>query len=209
MAWVKTQILLLGVGCEPYKADYLAEEISKSGKLVLALSIEIHDYEEIMSLGGMFLSEQINLAHLQRRVFCDVSNLTVGIKCGGSSPISAISNNAAVGRAMDMLIEQGGSAIFSETVEILGADKVLARNAATPEKAKKLENLMDRLKAKLSCYGVDLMGSEPTRGNILSWSDYYRGKITGGHCKAWNHTAGGCFGIRLKAKNFMVIFDGL
>ena len=177
-------VLVLGVGCEPYKADYLANEIAKSGKQVLALSISTHDYDDIISKGASFLDLQIEAARSQQRVPCDVSSLMIGIKCGGSSPISAISNNAAVGRAMDILIGEGGSAIFSETVEILGADKVLAANAATPACAKKLENTVNKLKANIAGYGVDLLGSEPTEGNILSGLTTIEEKSLGAIVKA-------------------------
>ena len=177
-------VLVLGVGCEPYKAEYLAEEIAKSGKQTLALSISTHNYDDIMSQGASFLNAQLETANDQQRVPCDVSNLTVGIKCGGSSPISAISSNAAVGRAVDILIGKGGSAIFSETVELLGADKVLGKNTVTPECAQKLENTINRLKNSIAGYGVDLLGSEPTQGNILSGLTTIEEKSLGAVIKA-------------------------
>lgn len=162
-------VLILGVGCEPYRAAYLASEVKKTGKPVLSLSISDYaDYDEFMRRGQEFLKKSIEAASSEQRVPCDISKLVVGSKCGGSGSISIISNNAALGRAFDMLIDRGASCIFSETAELLGAEKVLARRGVTPEVSQKLLDCVERLKADIVRTGVNLLGAEPTGGNIQS-----------------------------------------
>ena len=51
-----------------------------------------------------------------------ISSLTVGLQCGGSDSFSSISANPALGKAVDLLVSNGGTAILSETPEIYGMD---------------------------------------------------------------------------------------
>jgi altronate hydrolase len=71
-------------------------------------------------------------------VACDVSHLTVGLQCGGSDGYSGISANPALGVAVDLLVEHGGTAILSETPEIYGAEHLLTRRAISREVGEKL-----------------------------------------------------------------------
>ena len=58
-----------------------------------------------------------------------VSNLIVGLQCGGSDGYSGMTANPALGRAVDLLVAQGGTAILSETPEIYGAEHLLTGRA--------------------------------------------------------------------------------
>src|SRR3546814_4944920 len=60
-----------------------------------------------------------------------LSHITVGLQCGGSDGYSGISANPALGAAMDLLVQHGGTAILSETPEIYGAEHLLTRRAIT------------------------------------------------------------------------------
>src|SRR3546814_15434734 len=61
-----------------------------------------------------------------------ISHITVGLQCGGSDGYSGISANPALGAAMDLLAQHGGTAILSETPEIYAAEHLLSRPAVTP-----------------------------------------------------------------------------
>jgi altronate hydrolase len=62
----------------------------------------------------------------------------LGLQCGGSDGYSGISANPALGVAADLLVEQGGTAILSETPEIFGAEHLLTRRAVSREVGEKL-----------------------------------------------------------------------
>jgi altronate hydrolase len=64
--------------------------------------------------------------------------LMVALECGGSDGYSGITANPALGRAADLLIEYGGTAVLSETPEIYGAEHLLVRRAASREVGEKL-----------------------------------------------------------------------
>ena len=63
-----------------------------------------------------------------RRSVCPLSALTLGVKCGTSDATSGIAGNPTVGAVFDRVVRAGGTAFFSETTEIIGAeDEVAAR----------------------------------------------------------------------------------
>jgi altronate hydrolase len=64
--------------------------------------------------------------------------LMVALECGGSDGYSGITANPALGRAADLLVEYGGTAVLSETPEIYGAEHLLVRRAASREVGEKL-----------------------------------------------------------------------
>lgn len=71
------------------------------------------------------------------------SELMVALQCGGSDGYSGVTANPALGRAADMLVQYGGTAILSETPEIYGAEQLLVRRAASTEVGQKL---IDRIR---------------------------------------------------------------
>lgn len=96
----------------------------------------------------------------------EASNLIVGVKCGASDATSGIASNPATGVAVDMLIEAGGTVIFGETTELLGAEHVIADRAASEEVKGELLGRVEKLEERIKAEGVDLRGSQPSAGNI-------------------------------------------
>ncbi len=73
-----------------------------------------------------------------KRVPIPVSELTLGLQCGGSDGFSGITANPALGAMTDLLVRHGGTALLSETPEIYGAEQLLVRRAASKEVGDKL-----------------------------------------------------------------------
>jgi len=73
-----------------------------------------------------------------RREEFDLCHLTVAVDCGGSDATSGIAANPAVGEAIDRLIETGGTAIFTEPGEMIGAEHILARRAVNDDVKKRI-----------------------------------------------------------------------
>jgi altronate hydrolase len=67
-----------------------------------------------------------------------LAELKLAMQCGGSSGVSGISCNPALGYAVDLLVRHGGTAILSETTEAYGAEHVLTARAASAEIGQKL-----------------------------------------------------------------------
>lgn len=96
----------------------------------------------------------------------EFKDLIFGVKCGGSDATSGVASNAAIGEAVDIIIAAGGTAIFSETTEILGAEHILARRAVSETVAQKLLAAVKQNEDMAMAAGVDLLGVNPVPDNI-------------------------------------------
>jgi len=88
--------------------------------------------------GIEFVKRMLPAANAVQRVPCSVEHIVVGLQCGGSDGYSGISANPALGAAVDLLVQHGGTAILSETPEIYGAEHLLTRRAVRREVGEKL-----------------------------------------------------------------------
>jgi altronate dehydratase large subunit len=95
-----------------------------------------------------------------------VAALMLGTECGGSDALSGITANPALGVASDHLIDAGGTAVLAETTELIGAEHLLARRAATPAVAEDIYRIIQRYEAVVLAHGEDIRGANPAPGNI-------------------------------------------
>ncbi len=160
-------VLIVGIGCEKKSAQEFAREIGRFKPADYVTIEESGSFDEAVKKGKSILRDMVRDASMLERQPFGVENLTVGIKCGGSHATSAIAGNPAAGKAVDLVIDNGGTVIFSETAELLGAENVLAKRAANEEVKKELFSLLSDLEKEIERCGVDIRGSEPTPGNIL------------------------------------------
>src|SRR5207249_9514499 len=68
-----------------------------------------------------------------------VSEIVLGVKCGGSDGFSGISANPSLGRAADLLVRSGGTILITEVPEFCGAEHILANRAKDAETGRRSE----------------------------------------------------------------------
>lgn len=100
------------------------------------------------------------------RVRIPVSDLRIGLKCGGSDAMSGLSCNPALGVACDILVDQGGTCVLTETSGIYGAEFVLAQQAANDEVVQRIYEIVDRVEHEALRLGRSLAYGNPSPGNI-------------------------------------------
>ena len=160
-------VLVVSLGCESISADSVAEGIAASGKPVEKVVIQKVGGATAALKQGSRLAEAMaaEAAGMGREKFED-SALVLGVKCGASDTTSGLAANPAVGATCDLLIDNGGSCIFGETTEFMGAEHILARRAATPQVADKIIEIVARMEKRAVAMGFDMRGGQPTAGNI-------------------------------------------
>ena len=159
--------IVVGIGCENPSPLKISEEIAKSKKPVEVLTIVGSDgFQDVVDRGWAAARHLMSQASQMQRKPVALSHLTLGVKCGGSSAVSGIAGNSVIGQAFDRLIAEGGTAIFSETTEVIGATRLLAKRAVNKEVARRLEEAVERMEARIKATGVDIRGTQPTRANI-------------------------------------------
>lgn len=158
-------VLFVGLGCEVLSAENLAGEVK--GKPVESLVIQKDGGSAATTGKGIEIAARF-LAKLkvQERVPASVSELVVGLECGGSDAFSGITANPAVGLAADRLVAEGGAVILSETTEMIGTAHILKRRGATRELGEQVERLVNDHERKVRDELGELAGMVIAPGNI-------------------------------------------
>ena len=133
-------VMILGLGCEQNLVESLLSATGlSSDEQLRTLVIQDEGGTNATVKNGVTavtkLLEQADQA--QCRTF-PASRLKLGLECGGSDGYSGITANPALGAAADLLVRNGGTAVFSETPEIYGAEHLLTRRAVNSEVGEKL-----------------------------------------------------------------------
>jgi altronate dehydratase large subunit len=159
--------LVVGLGCDHLPASEIAEGIARSQKPVKVVTIEEMDgFQEALEKGSKVAHHMVGKASQVQRQSCDLGQITLGVKCTGTDTMSPLAGHRAVGRAYDLVIGSGGGAIFSETAELIGAEHIMAKRAVNRKVARRLYAVVGRMEKTIAAAGVDIRGSQPTRGNI-------------------------------------------
>ena len=185
-------VLVVGLGCETIPAEHLAHEISKTKKMVEYLNFL--DDEGLMAAipkGAKILEGMIQEASQMTRVPCGMEQLILGLKCGLSDTTSGITSNPATGVAADMVIESGGRVIFSETPELIGAERIVGKRAASPEVEEKLYRMVMEFKQRAKASDMDLQEANVAPGNIAGGITTIEEKSLGSIMKGGSKTLQG------------------
>ena len=159
--------LVVGLGCERISAEQAAVEIEKFGKPVRHLSIQQMGGTPNTLREGVRMAQQLMTeVSIMKMEPVAVSDLVVGLECGGSDPASGIAANSALGVAVDKLVDEGGTAIIGETDECIGAEILMAANARTEMVGKRILEVVKRFEDHVKMYGADLSTGQPSRGNM-------------------------------------------
>jgi altronate dehydratase large subunit len=158
--------IVVGLGCETISAADIASDIAQTGTPAVSLIIQeeggsLNTINKGVKIGRGMLADISKL----KRAPHPLSNLILGLECGGSDAWSGLSANPAVGNASDRLIREGGTSILSETQEIIGAEHILAARAINREVGDRLIEMVRRAESGAINGGVDIRLANPTPGN--------------------------------------------
>ncbi len=154
------------IGIEPNWTERLARGIAQSGKPVAAFSIEgngdLRTVQEASRVAQRFLQDASGLP----REPVELGELTVSIKCGESDTTTGLASCPTVGWVVDRLVEEGATVIFGETPELTGGEHLIAERCADEGVRREFMRMYERYVGTIESNGADLLGSQPTQGNI-------------------------------------------
>ncbi|MDP9438041.1 MAG: UxaA family hydrolase, partial [Actinomycetota bacterium] len=154
------------IGIEPNWTKRVADGIAETGKPVAAFSIEGFGDLETVRRASWKAKEFVQWASELRREPVDLEDLVVSIKCGESDTTTGLASCPTVGVAVDHLVESGATVFFGETSELTGGEHLIAERMATPELRERFQSLYDDYVELIEAQSEDLLGSQPTQGNI-------------------------------------------
>ncbi len=180
--------LLLSLGCEGFNRANLLQEIRDTGRPADTLVIqESGGTRRTIENGHKWVESALaQLAETPRAPF-DVSDLIVGTVCGGSDATSGITANPAVGRAFDLLVQNGARVIFEETGELIGCEQIMAARAARPDLAPELIACVEKAARYYATLGHGSFAPGNAEGGLTTQEE----KSMGAYSKSGNSPING------------------
>ncbi|KML25407.1 UxaA family hydrolase [Rossellomorea marisflavi] len=154
------------IGIEENWSKKIAEGIAETGKPVSYFSIEGNGDLETVRAASWKAKEYVQWASEIQKEPIEWKDLTVSIKCGESDTTTGLGSCPTVSQAVDRLVESGATVFFGETSELTGGEHLIRDRMATPELKERFMDVYNHYVDEIDSKGVDLLGSQPTQGNI-------------------------------------------
>jgi (2R)-sulfolactate sulfo-lyase subunit beta len=154
------------VGIEPNWTARLAEGIAEAGKDVEAFSIEGQGDLETVRRAARAAQRLVQHASELRREQAELGELTISIKCGESDTTTGLASCPTVGWVVDRFVDEGATVLFGETPELTGGEHLIAQRCIGEGVRRQFMAMYERYVTAIESTGADLLGSQPTQGNI-------------------------------------------
>jgi altronate hydrolase len=157
-------VLVIGLGCESNQLGALLKEVQGvEPQRLRAFGAQAAEDEDEAGLAA--LEELVAVAERDRREPCPLSDLTIGLKCGGSDGFSGITANPLVGHVADAVAVAGGTPILTEIPEVFGAEHLLMERATDERVFRDVVTLVNDFKQYFIDHGQPIY-ENPSPGNI-------------------------------------------
>jgi altronate hydrolase len=164
-------VILIDLGCEKTNLSEVEKYLLRTEKSFNKPMAKIG----IQDVGGTQAAIQQGLKEVEKmlpqvngisREEVPISELVLGVKCGGSDGFPGISANPSLGRAADLLVQSGGTVLITEVPEFCGAEHILANRAKDYETGKAVYEMVDWYKEYASKFG-GVLNQNPSAGNKI------------------------------------------
>lgn len=175
-------VLIVGLGCENNQIKGMLEGIDHPNLRTLGAQMAHDEIEE-----GLALVAELAAGAAAERTPAPLSDLVLGVKCGGSDGFSGLTANPLVGRMSDAVTAAGGTAILTEIPEIFGAEQLLMARANDETVFDGIVALVNDFKAYFTRHG-EPVSENPSPGNIAGGITTLEEKSLGAVQKAGHAT---------------------
>lgn len=198
-------VLVVGLGCENNQPDVFQEFLGEYDRERVKFLVvqKVHDeYEEGMKI----LRELYAKASQDQREDVPLSELRVGLKCGGSDGFSGITANPLLGMFSDFLVAQGGTTVLTEVPEMFGAETILMNRCHNKQLFEETVKLINDFKEYFLSHG-EPVGENPSPGNKAGGISTLEDKALGCTQKCGKSYVEGVlpYGERLKVKGLNLL----
>lgn len=156
-------VLVLGLGCENNTMADFKKSLGSYNENRVRFLITQEVSDEVAE-GVKALKELYAQMQKDKREDVSVSELKIGLKCGGSDGFSGITANPLVGVFSDILIAHGGTTVLTEVPEMFGAETILMERAGSSEIFDKTVDLINNFKEYFESYNQPVY-ENPSPGN--------------------------------------------
>ena len=157
------QLMVVALGCEKLTVDMLVDPENNTPENVIVLQ-DNKGFEANINAIMAMAEKKMAVLNERRREELPLSDLLVGLQCGGSDAFSGVTANPSAGYAADMLVKGGATVLFSEVTEVRDGVHLIAECCVS-------EAVRDKLAAEMRWYDNYLLegkvdrSANPTPGN--------------------------------------------
>src|SRR2546421_5468488 len=164
-------VILIDLACEKTNFSQVEKYILKRqksfNKPVAKIGIqEVGGTQAAIAQGLQEVERMLPEVNQVTRGKVSISELVMGVKCGGSDGFSGISANPSLGRAADLLVRSGGTVLITEVPEVCGAEHILSHPAKKFETGSAVYQMVDWYKDYASKFGA-VLNQNPSTGNKI------------------------------------------
>jgi galactarate dehydratase len=157
------EIMVVGLGCEKLTPDKIISEEDITPENVIILQ-DLKGFAPMVNAIMDMAENKLKKLNERKRETLPLSDLCIGMQCGGSDAFSGVTANPAAGYASDMLVKAGATVMFSEVTEVRDGVYLLAERTVCEATGKRLANEMKWYDNYLEKGQVD-RSANPTPGN--------------------------------------------
>src|SRR5579883_282934 len=154
------------IGIEPNWTERIVEQIARTGKPVAGFSIERFGDLKTLAAAARVAQQFLQDASALQREPIERNELIISIKCGESDTTTGLGSCPTVAQAVDRHVQSGGTVIFGETSELTGGEHLIAARCANDDVRARFQAMYDDYIDEIISSGANLLGSQPTQGNI-------------------------------------------
>ena len=198
-------VLVVGLGCENNQPDVFKEFVGEVDPERIQYMVSQKVDDEIEE-GMRILRKLYAVASQDVREDVPLSELRVGLKCGGSDGFSGITANPLLGMFSDYLIAQGGTSVLTEVPEMFGAETILMNRCKNEDLFNQTVHLVNDFKSYFLSHG-EPVGENPSPGNKAGGISTLEEKALGCTQKCGKSYVMGVmpYGERLKVKGLNLL----
>lgn len=156
-------VLFVGLGCENNGLDAIKQKLAPYKRDNIEY-YNCQDVDDEHSYGMQILLGFINNAKGLKRTKTDISELCIGLKCGGSDGFSGLTANPLVGKITDRIVAFNGSGVLTEVPEMFGAEQLLMNKCKSIEVFQRYKAMIENFKDSYVKQGFAIY-ENPSPGN--------------------------------------------
>ena len=198
-------VLVVSLGCENNQLDAFRELVGPVNEARVKM-FTCQQVEDEVEFGLQKLREIFAVCSLDEREDIPVSELRVGLKCGGSDGLSGITANPLLGVFSDWIVAQGGTTVLTEVPEMFGAETILMNRCQDVATFDKTVSLINDFKEYFIQQGMPVY-ENPSPGNKAGGISTLEEKSLGCTQKCGKSTVRGVlgYGERLSVKGLNLL----
>lgn len=199
-------VLVVGLGCENNQPDAFRELLGDYDQERIRFMVTQKVQGDEIEEGIAILHELYNIASKDERVDISLSELRIGLKCGGSDGFSGITANPLLGVMSDFIVAQGGTTVLTEVPEMFGAETILMNRCENRELFNQTVELINNFKQYFISHG-EPVGENPSPGNKAGGISTLEEKALGCTQKCGKSAVRGVlpYGERLRVKGLNLL----